>query len=237
METDSQNLMHGQTDLGNFMVAVRAWGDARGGCQGGWREEEFWLRCAKPSRTGPQKRRKVNLTDLGALCGWARMREPLHAAELNAGCPPPVWAPCRQAPVSADQGISEAKRIHMVLFVMNNRTFGPCLTAMHSLLISAMHARAAPRRRPPELLHVAEPKKPVSPGLPPPPFARKVRVLVKEPKGRDVEEGDVFSFNEGFTGQLYRIKINSIQLKETPMENKKTNDQVIQDRQYQVGMQ
>ncbi len=34
--------------------------------------------------------------------------------------------------------------------------------------------------------------------------------------------------------QLFRIKINSIQLKETVEENKKTNDQVLQDRQYQV---
>lgn len=34
--------------------------------------------------------------------------------------------------------------------------------------------------------------------------------------------------------QLYRIKINSIQMRETVEENVKTNEQVLQDRQYQV---
>eukprot|EP00873_Tetraselmis_striata_P009147 jgi/Tetstr1/429411/TSEL_019321.t1 len=62
----------------------------------------------------------------------------------------------------------------------------------------------------------------------------KVRVLLKEPKGRDVEDGDSFTFNAGFAEKLFRIKINNIQLKETEEENKKTNDQVLQDRQYQI---
>ncbi|CAN1821771.1 CUL4 [Linum perenne] len=34
----------------------------------------------------------------------------------------------------------------------------------------------------------------------------KVRVLLKMPKGRDVEDGDSFAFNDGFTAPLYRIK-------------------------------
>ncbi|PNW75189.1 hypothetical protein CHLRE_12g516500v5 [Chlamydomonas reinhardtii] len=62
----------------------------------------------------------------------------------------------------------------------------------------------------------------------------KVRVLTKEPKGRDVNDDDSFSFNTGFTEKLFRIKINSIQMKETEEENKKTNEQVLQDRQYQI---
>lgn len=53
-------------------------------------------------------------------------------------------------------------------------------------------------------------------------------------QGRDVEDGDIFRFNDTFTAQLFRIKINSIQLKETMEENRKTNEQVMQDRQYQV---
>eukprot|EP00983_Pelagomonas_calceolata_P026155 822184-Pelagomonas_calceolata.AAC.2 len=53
-----------------------------------------------------------------------------------------------------------------------------------------------------------------------------VRVLNKEPKGKDVNDGDVFHINSGFSEKLYRIKINSIQMKETEEENKKTNDQV-----------
>lgn len=59
-------------------------------------------------------------------------------------------------------------------------------------------------------------------------------MVTKEPKGREVNDGDTFSFNQAFSEKLYRIKINSIQLKETVEENKKTNDQVLQDRQYQV---
>lgn len=52
-----------------------------------------------------------------------------------------------------------------------------------------------------------------------------MRVLLKEPKGREVDDGDVFRFNDGFSEKLFRIKINSIQMKETEEENKKTNDQ------------
>ncbi len=54
-------------------------------------------------------------------------------------------------------------------------------------------------------------------------------------QGREVDDSDTFKYSEGFTAALFRIKINSIQLKETQEENKKTNDQVLQDRQYQVG--
>lgn len=62
----------------------------------------------------------------------------------------------------------------------------------------------------------------------------KERVLQKEPKGKEVEDGDVFHFNATYSSRLYRVKINSIQLKESAEENKKTNDQVLQDRQYQI---
>lgn len=55
-------------------------------------------------------------------------------------------------------------------------------------------------------------------------------------QGREVDDSDVFHYNSGFTHQLFRIKINSIQLKETVEENKKTNDQVLQDRQYQARL-
>ncbi|KAK7284002.1 hypothetical protein RIF29_13753 [Crotalaria pallida] len=62
----------------------------------------------------------------------------------------------------------------------------------------------------------------------------KVRVLQKMPKGRDVEDGDSFVFNDGFTAPLYRIKVNAIQLKETVEENTSTTERVFQDRQYQI---
>mmetsp|Transcript_22578 Transcript_22578/g.27227 ORF Transcript_22578/g.27227 Transcript_22578/m.27227 type:complete len:742 (+) Transcript_22578:315-2540(+) len=62
----------------------------------------------------------------------------------------------------------------------------------------------------------------------------KVRVLLKEPKGRDVEDGDLFHFNSGFTHQQFRIKVNSIQMKESVEENQATTEKVFQDREYQI---
>ena len=60
-------------------------------------------------------------------------------------------------------------------------------------------------------------------------------MLLKEPKGREVNDGDRFTYHAGLSEKLYRIKINSIQLKETVEENKKTNSEVMQDRQYQAS--
>lgn len=70
-------------------------------------------------------------------------------------------------------------------------------------------------------------------------------------QSKEVSETDSFSVNEDFKHKLHRIQINSIQLKETvrenPLntyftyiilkveENKKTNENVLQDRQYQVS--
>ncbi|KAI9351369.1 cullin [Obelidium mucronatum] len=62
----------------------------------------------------------------------------------------------------------------------------------------------------------------------------KTRVINKIPKGRDVLPTDSFEFNESFENPLFRIKINSIQLKETVEENKDTTEKVFADRQYQV---
>ena len=40
--------------------------------------------------------------------------------------------------------------------------------------------------------------------------------------------------NAAFNEPRYRVKINSIQMKETAEENSATNERVIQDRQYQI---
>ena len=63
---------------------------------------------------------------------------------------------------------------------------------------------------------------------------KETRVLRKEPAGREVSEEDVFHVNSKFVNKKYRVKINQIQMKETPEENKKTTEGVFQDRQYQV---
>ncbi|RIB21246.1 Cullin family-domain-containing protein [Gigaspora rosea] len=62
----------------------------------------------------------------------------------------------------------------------------------------------------------------------------KVRVLVKYPKGRDISMTDEFSVNEEFEAKIFRIKINTIQLKETKEENEMTTESVFMDRQHQI---
>lgn len=43
----------------------------------------------------------------------------------------------------------------------------------------------------------------------------KARVLNKNPRGKEVEDPDRFTFNKDFRHKLFRIKINQIQMKET----------------------
>ena len=62
----------------------------------------------------------------------------------------------------------------------------------------------------------------------------KARVLLKSPKGKDINDGDKFIANKDFTHQLFHIKINQVQLKETTEEQKATEERVFQDRQYQI---
>lgn len=63
----------------------------------------------------------------------------------------------------------------------------------------------------------------------------KYRVLRKEPKGRDVADGDVFHFNGEFRDPLMRIKIPTIQaVKEVRAEADATREKIMQDRQYQI---
>ncbi|KAF8425169.1 Cullin family-domain-containing protein [Tirmania nivea] len=62
----------------------------------------------------------------------------------------------------------------------------------------------------------------------------KFRVLVKTPRGKDVNKTDTFTLNNSFEDNKFRIKINQIQLKETKEENKETHERVAQDRQYET---
>ncbi|KAJ5107140.1 hypothetical protein N7456_003815 [Penicillium angulare] len=62
----------------------------------------------------------------------------------------------------------------------------------------------------------------------------KYRVLSKNPKGKDVNATDEFSYNAGFTDAKMRIKINQVQLKETKEENKSTHERVAADRHYET---
>lgn len=62
----------------------------------------------------------------------------------------------------------------------------------------------------------------------------KSRVIIKEPKGKDISDIDKFIYNSKFQQSLYRIKINQVQLKETQEEQSMTEERVFQDRQYQI---
>lgn len=43
----------------------------------------------------------------------------------------------------------------------------------------------------------------------------KARVIQKSPRGKDINDEDKFYYNKDFTNQLFRIRINQIQMKET----------------------
>jgi cullin-4 len=62
----------------------------------------------------------------------------------------------------------------------------------------------------------------------------KIRPLSKHPKGRDIAPTDTFTLNASFADAKYRIKINTVQLKETPAENKETHERVAADRNYET---
>uniref|UniRef100_A0ACB8FJ67 Cullin-4A n=1 Tax=Sphaerodactylus townsendi TaxID=933632 RepID=A0ACB8FJ67_9SAUR len=62
----------------------------------------------------------------------------------------------------------------------------------------------------------------------------KARVLNKSPRGKDIGDGDKFTFSGDFKHKLFRIKINQIQMKETVEEQVSTTERVFQDRQCQI---
>ncbi|KAJ5442599.1 Winged helix-turn-helix transcription repressor DNA-binding [Penicillium cf. griseofulvum] len=62
----------------------------------------------------------------------------------------------------------------------------------------------------------------------------KYRVLTKNPKGKDVNSSDQFSYNKSFSDKQMRIKINQIQLKETKEETKTTHERVAADRHFET---
>ncbi|KAL1594250.1 hypothetical protein SLS59_008874 [Nothophoma quercina] len=62
----------------------------------------------------------------------------------------------------------------------------------------------------------------------------KIRPLTKHPKGRDINPTDTFTLNASFSDPKYRIKINTVQLKETAAENKETHERVAADRNYET---
>ncbi|MCO5573491.1 hypothetical protein L7F22_027262 [Adiantum nelumboides] len=63
----------------------------------------------------------------------------------------------------------------------------------------------------------------------------KYKILIKEPKGREIGKEDKFTFNEGFQCNLARIKIATIAARvETATERKETTEKVEEERKNQV---
>ena len=60
----------------------------------------------------------------------------------------------------------------------------------------------------------------------------KYRILLKETKGKDITVNDVFKVNLKFKSTLYKIRLNTIQIKETKEEQKETEDSVFEHRPY-----
>ncbi|EPX72697.1 Cullin 4 [Schizosaccharomyces octosporus yFS286] len=62
----------------------------------------------------------------------------------------------------------------------------------------------------------------------------RVRPLVMVPKGKVPKPDTMFYVNEKFTDKLYRIKINQIYLKDERQESEEVQEQVLQDRQFEL---
>ena len=59
------------------------------------------------------------------------------------------------------------------------------------------------------------------------------RILVKEPKTKEIHPNDRFLINDSFTSKLYRVKINPLITKiETDPERQETRDKVDEDRKH-----
>ncbi|KAJ7693671.1 Cullin-4B [Mycena rosella] len=58
----------------------------------------------------------------------------------------------------------------------------------------------------------------------------KKKVLLKIPAGRDINDGDLFRFNDGFVDPRAKVHINSIQAKVTPEESKQTQTAIDGER-------
>ena len=61
-----------------------------------------------------------------------------------------------------------------------------------------------------------------------------MRLLVKEPRSRTLSESDTFRVDHTFRSSLFRLKVPSLQLKETKEENRAVTGKVFEDRQYAI---
>ncbi|KAF9036196.1 Cullin-domain-containing protein [Panaeolus papilionaceus] len=63
----------------------------------------------------------------------------------------------------------------------------------------------------------------------------KYKVLKKHPSGREVNNGDSFSFNDAFTATMRKIKISTVSAKvESVQERKETKERIDEERRFQI---
>ncbi|KAK6031779.1 cullin family protein [Ostertagia ostertagi] len=62
----------------------------------------------------------------------------------------------------------------------------------------------------------------------------KIRVLLKNPMNKEIKDDDVFTVNTDIKEMRFRIRISEVQMKETEEEYKAVEEEVNQDRQYQI---
>jgi cullin 3 len=61
------------------------------------------------------------------------------------------------------------------------------------------------------------------------------RVLIKDPKSKEIQKNDIFTVNEGFTSKLIRVKINTVSAKgEADPERQETRFKVDDDRKHEI---
>uniref|UniRef100_A0A8C5DG41 Cullin-3-like n=1 Tax=Gouania willdenowi TaxID=441366 RepID=A0A8C5DG41_GOUWI len=62
------------------------------------------------------------------------------------------------------------------------------------------------------------------------------RVLTKEPKSKEIENGHLFTVNDQFTSKLHRVKIQTVAAKqgESDPERKETRQKVDEDRKHEI---
>jgi len=61
------------------------------------------------------------------------------------------------------------------------------------------------------------------------------RVLIKDPKAKEIEANHVFSVNDQFTSKFFRVKIQTVSAKgESEPERKETREKVDEDRKHEI---
>eukprot|EP00027_Filamoeba_sp_ATCC50430_P010543 CAMPEP_0168562902 /NCGR_PEP_ID=MMETSP0413-20121227/12379_1 /TAXON_ID=136452 /ORGANISM="Filamoeba nolandi, Strain NC-AS-23-1" /LENGTH=717 /DNA_ID=CAMNT_0008594377 /DNA_START=100 /DNA_END=2253 /DNA_ORIENTATION=+ len=62
----------------------------------------------------------------------------------------------------------------------------------------------------------------------------KYKILEKDPDNKKVEDSDSFTFNAKFRSKLFRVKVMSVQQKESEPERQETRQKVDEDRKHQI---